>query len=102
MSLSYPMTNNSIPARLDTFKRRVDTAIQIVAEISKIDAVAFAKDATAYKKVGGLHFAKIGNASVSWSFKKKTVAAPSTPMYEPMTIEAPSELLQSRVARFVR
>lgn len=99
MSLSYPMTKNSFEGKLDCFKRRVDTALQIVAEASAIDAVQVAKEMVAYKKVGGLHFAKVGDASVSWSFKKK----PAKIVIPPVAPQAAtSDLLTSRMQRFVK
>lgn len=106
MSISYSMTDtNAFEAKINGIKRRVDmiadVAANIVGAISDIDVKAELQSATQYKKVGGLHFAKVGGASMSWSFKRKAVAPVAAPVQQ-IEIAVIPELLASRINRFVK
>lgn len=103
MSISYSMTDDSFSAKLEGIKRRTHKLFNATAdaldEVREMNITQIAKDAVDYKKRGGLHFAKVGNASVSWSFKKVPVpvALPAQTVQEPI-----SDQLAARMARFVR
>lgn len=91
--MSYSMTKPFILSSIDTFKTRVDG-------LATRDFVADVKGAlnVSYKRRGGLHFAKVGDLSLSWSVKAKPVA--------PRPVEQPSEPttvnLDARISRFVK
>lgn len=104
MSISYSMTDNTFGGKLNSFKRRVDNAISTIGRAVEIDYVEELKTATQYKKVGGLHFAKINDMNVSWSFKKK----PKAPLVQepvnstPCATEDDAARLQERMRQVMR
>jgi hypothetical protein len=89
---SYSMTKPLVLSSIETFKSRVDA-------LATRDFVADVKGAlnVSYKKRGGLHFAKLGDLSVSWSIKTKPVQPPREPIGEPVTVD-----LNARISRFVK
>lgn len=75
MSKSYPMTDDTLGARLESFKSNVDGSLNRILDCSPVAAL---KSAANYRRRGGLHFANVAGVNVQWSFKRKPVkvAAP--------------------------
>lgn len=92
MSMSHPMVDLSFAGRLNAFKARVDNAIDTCA-----DALEGAINVE-HKKVGGLHFVKVGRLSASFSIKRKPEVAKPVDAFEPTCCVS----LDDRIARFVR
>jgi hypothetical protein len=89
MSQSYPMTDDSFGAKLASFKARVDGAVESALEFEPVGAALAAIN---YRKFGGLHFATIGGANVSWSFKKKRATKPIKAKEAPVHVEPVASL----------
>jgi hypothetical protein len=84
MSNAHPMTKPYALATLDGFKARIDRAIDNVANALD-DAVNLS-----HKRVGGIHFVKLGRINLNVSVSKPVVE-------EPTTVD-----LTARISRFVR
>lgn len=99
MSNSFPMTSNSFEAKINGIKRRSDVLIAVSAQAIDDVLNISPRELFRYRKHGGLHFAKVGPVSFSWSVKKKPKAALPEPCIE---VIPTSDELQSRISRFVR
>ena len=85
---SYPLVDLSIIGKLNDFKARVDALpAKLAAQVS-------------YKKIGGLHFVKIGKLSGSFSVKraKPVIKRDNAPLAPPSV----AVIDAARLSRFVR
>jgi len=75
----YSMTSDTLGARLETFKQRVDSAITSASTLA---------DTIEYKRVGGLNFLSVGALRLQWSIKgqrKQRATKPVAYKPEPVT-----------------
>jgi hypothetical protein len=93
----YSMTEPFILNSIRTFKCRVNDVVDAITSGDFVDDIKYALNIS-YKKRGGLHFAKVGDLSLSWSIKTKPAPERAPDVSEP----AYTVNLESRISRFVR